>query len=129
VKKSPYVADKTLDALSARWQTPLGKRQYLDIFVWETLDGMYDNCHFPNRGDYLGCYIGVPGRKKTGLFGEIHLVRSAIGGGCVAHEIAHAMLDWVSCRKWDDELFAHVTGKVTAAFWDTFYEKYKLSDN
>lgn len=128
--KSPYVPDKTLDELSSTWRLPINMRSYLDIYVWNTRDGMYDNCHFRNRGKYLGCYIGIPGRKQSGLFGEIHLVRDMIGAGYVAHEITHFVYDYLffSIDKFatiDSERFAKITGDVTNRFWTEFYNRYE----
>lgn len=128
---SPYVADKNLDNISSGWTIPIGKKQYLDVFIWETESGLLENTGFRNK-DYLGCYIGVPGRKpRSGLLGEIHLVLDMIGAGYVAHEIAHAVYDFMVCRrtpKLDNEYFALITGGVTAAFWKEFYGRYEVKD-
>jgi hypothetical protein len=64
------------------------------------------------------------------LFGEIHLVKDSIGGGYVAHEIAHMGYDWVFTHKSigsqkQNEAFAYLVGDVTSKFWTEFYKRYE----
>jgi hypothetical protein len=132
--RSPYVAEKTFVDLDHRWVVRINKKQFVDVFVWKTLDGLYDNTHFRDRGHYLGAYIGVPDRKKSGLFGEIHLWRDQIGAGYVAHEIMHLVFDWMVERdmrefhygKSLNERSAWLMGDITTQFWNRFYEFYDV---
>lgn len=125
-----YVADKTFDALAARWTVPVGKRYYADIFVWNTVDGMCDNvCMKGKRGSYLGCYVGYPSRKKSGLFGEIHLVKDEIGSGYVSHELMHCLYDWMlELEKYDArmaEKICYMMSDMVKVFWQEFYKRFE----
>jgi len=133
---SPYVAEKNFDDLDSRWINPLGKL-LLDVFVWKSETGLYQNTNFKNKKSraYVGAYVGVPGRKASGLFGEIHLIRDRIGGGYVAHEIAHAVFDYMTAFDHvvagditSNEKLAKITGDTTNAFWINFYERYEPAE-
>jgi hypothetical protein len=126
--KSAFVADKTLGDLSSQFQLPFGK-QWLDIYIWNSTEGLLNNTRFKNR-DYLGAYVSCWNGKKTGLFGEVHLVKDIIGGGYVAHELQHFIYDymlWCPTNFSDrlNEKLAKLLGEITNLFWREFYDRYK----
>ena len=123
--KSALVTDKTLDDLSCQFRIEFGK-QWLDVYIWNGMEGLLNNTRFKNK-DYLGAYVSCWNGKKTGLFGEIHLIRDEIGGGYVAHELMHFMFDYILWLpgKLDGEKLARLMGDVTNSFWCAFYERYE----
>jgi|GEM_PF-2303484 len=134
--ESPYVADKNLSDLSASWRVQFGKRHYVDVFIWESQKGLFMNTGFTEKL-YAGAYIAFPGRGKTGLFGEIHLLLNMIGAGYVAHELMHLIYDWMSDRDMKEftsglclnERTAYLMSDVTTDFWDKFYNFYDVASS
>ena len=131
--ESPYVADKNLDNLSSRWNIQFTKQYYVDVFVWESVDGLFLNTGFQKKL-YAGAYIAFPGRGRSGLFGEVHLLRDMIGAGYVSHEIMHLIYDWMSDRDMKEfksglclnERVAYLMSNVTTDFWNEFYNFYDV---
>lgn len=126
--------DKTLDDLSAQFQLPFGKH-WLDIYIWKSEQGLMNNVRHNGR-DFIGCYLGIPGRKKKGgSFGEIHLMLGEVGAGYVAHELEHFIHDYcimfvpVVDNKRKQEKVAYMMGDMTTLFWHSFYEHYKVKPN
>jgi ribosomal protein S27AE len=128
--KRTYIADKNFDGLAARWTVPLSKKYYADVFVWNTVDAMCDNAHpRGSRCGFTGCYIGYPYRKKSGLFGEIHLVRDEIGSGYVAHELMHCLYDWMlTLDEYSNQMsekICYMMSDMVMKFWQEFYDRFK----
>ncbi len=120
---SAYVENKDLDNLFSNFSVLFGK-QFLNVYIWKSEKGLYRNTYF-KKDDYLGAYIPNPYRKdRSGLFGEVHLIKRMIGAGYVAHELQHFIYDWVSSknRPPQNETIALLAGEVTSSFWKTFYK-------
>ena len=127
-----YVTEKTLADLDCQFRLEFGKR-WLDVYIWKSEAGLHANTRFCNQ-DYSGAYVGCYDRKKrSGLFGEVHLVISEIGAGYVAHELMHFMLDWMtnaagvpetSCQ---NERVCFLMSDLTSLFWTLFYERYEAA--
>jgi hypothetical protein len=131
--KSTYVADKDLSDQSAFWTVKFGKKHHVEVFVWKSQEGLFRNTGFTEK-DTTGAYIGVPGERRSGLFGEIHLLRDMIGPGYVAHELQHLIFDWLCERDMKEfksglclnERMAYLMSDVTTDFWEKFYEFYDV---
>jgi hypothetical protein len=128
-----YVENKDLNDIDHSWRIWINKLRYVDVYIWKTVVGLHKNTHFRNK-NYIGAYVGHPNRKRSGLFGEIHLVKEEIGAGYVAHEIMHLVFDWMvehnMCEfhygKSLNERTAYLTSDITTQFWDSFYEFYDV---
>jgi len=87
---------------------------------------------FENLNDCGAYYIGREHRKKRkGLFGYINLPhfsrRSPYWHNLIAHEVQHAIWDWILCRKCDinylisnEERIATMVGNITEVFWTKY---------
>ena len=132
-----YVEQKDFKDLYTSFVVSFGSRK-LDVFVWRTVRGLYRNTNFPKK-NYLGAYIGYPyGKRRRGLFGELHLLKrmiacggaQLIGAGYVAHELQHFMLDWLTDHTLYDpdsirrlnEPAAWLCGEVTRLVWSEWYK-------
>lgn len=94
----------------------------VDVFIWHSHEDMYAHTRTepPFDGCYESCYdVG------DGCLGTIHLVSAYIGAGYVAHEIQHAILDWIDYEGIDiykeAELVCDKTGLFTSRFWKVYY--------
>lgn len=125
-----HKADKTLEDLSAQFKLPFGKH-WLDVYIWKSERGLMDNVRHNGR-DFTGCYLGLGGRHKKGLFGEIHLILGEIGAGYVAHELEHFIHDYCAefvptiNTKRRQEKVAYMMSDMTTLFWRNFYEYYQV---
>jgi hypothetical protein len=125
--KSPYVEEKEFgNQLSAEWKIDFDNK-FLQIYVWDNLEILHKNTKF-EVNDHLACYIGVPGDREEGLFGELHVVIDRFGAGLVAHELEHFVLDYQSYSQLckiltyeETELLSKLMGDVTNAFWVKYY--------
>lgn len=121
--QSAYVEYKDFKDLHLRFTVLFGTQNVL-IFVWRTVKGLKRNTNF--EGDYVGAYVAYPARRKSGLFGEIHLVKSRVGAGYVAHELQHFLYDWLmeqTITIHTNERLALLAGNVTRDFWNTYYKE------
>jgi hypothetical protein len=129
----PYVHEKDFRYLDHRWTLQMNKKYSVDVFVWKTLNALQKNTQFRNK-DYCGAYIGLPERKKSGLFGEVHLLKNKIGAGYVSHELMHLVFDWMVQRDMREyksgqsfnERTAYLMSNLTNEFWNKFYEFYDV---
>ena len=122
----PYVKNKNLQNLVSRFDLVFEKNRFVAVFIWGTVEALRENTRF-EVPDHVGAYVGYRGRKKKGLFGEIHLIPDMIGVGYVAHEIGHFIYDWyLSDENYADpdinEKMAWLTGEITSAFWTEYYK-------
>jgi len=128
-----YIANKDYSDLDQFWMIRVNSHMHLRIYVWESTVGLYRNTKFrkkSGKNTHLGAYIGYPHPRKTGLFGEIHLLREMIGAGYVSHEIQHFINDYacyfgLSLFK-SNEKIAYLTSDTVNAFWIEFYERYDV---
>ncbi len=123
--RSAFVEDKDFRDLYASFILLFGKR-YIQVFIWKSVRGLRRNTSFQDN-NYLGAYLYYPNRKaRTGLFGEIHLLKRMIGAGYVAHEIQHFLFDWLlqfqSISGRHNEQLAYLAGETTKEFWNSYYE-------
>lgn len=115
-----YVEYKDFSDLSSKFELSFGSQNVL-VFVWKSVAGLKRNTIF--KGDYVGAYIPYPYRKKSGLFGEIHLVARRMDAEYVAHEIQHFIYDWSSTQKKTasfEERQATLAGQITGDFWKAY---------
>lgn len=120
--QSPYVEYKDFKDLHMQFTIPFGS-QNVQAFCWRSVRGLKRNTNFSS--DYVGAYVAYPARRKTGLFGEIHLVRNRIGAGYVAHEIQHFLYDWLLTQPQNrntNERLALLAGNITREFWVRYYK-------
>lgn len=119
-----YVKNKDMQNLVDRFDLVFEEGRFVSVFIWETVEAIRRNTNF-EVPDHVGAYVAFPGRKKKGLFGEIHLLKSIIGAGYVAHEIQHFIYDWYLPNMDDpdiNERMAHLTGEITSNFWTEYYK-------
>lgn len=123
--QSAYIEYKDEKDLETKINVLFGSQNVL-FYVWRTVRGLKRNTSF-SGDDYVGAYVAYPYRKpRSGLFGEVHLVKSRIGAGYVAHEIQHFIYDWLMEQKQStslNERTALLAGDVTRDFWSQYYEK------
>ena len=123
---SGYIEYKDRANAVAEFTLDFGSQNVL-VFVWRDVRGLRRNTAF--EGDYVGAYVAYPMRKKrSGLFGEIHLVQGRIGAGYVAHEIQHFVYDWQWTQPQSrnlNERCALLAGNVTRQFWKRWYARRK----
>lgn len=118
-----YVEYKDLSDLIFKFELNFGSQNVL-VFVWKSVAGLKRNTIF--QGDYIGAYVPYPYRKRTGLFGEIHLVASRVDVGYVAHEIQHFIYDWSQTQSHGrsfEERQATLTGDITGEFWRKYRKR------
>jgi hypothetical protein len=121
--ETAYVEYKDTKDLLMQFSLPFGSKNVL-VFVWRSVKGLKRNTNF--KGDYVGAYVANPSRRKSGLFGEIHLVNNRIGAGYVAHELQHLLYDWLleqTITRNTNERLALLAGNITREFWTTYYNK------
>jgi hypothetical protein len=127
--KPAYVEYKDLKDLCASFVLKFDARS-VRVYVWKNVRGLRRNTYY-KPDTQLGAYVYYPYRKKrSGLFGEIHLVKWMIGAGYVAHEIDHFTTDWLLDHKLKgvesvialNEPKAQLTGDFTKAFWNAWLE-------
>ncbi len=131
--RSAYIEDKDYRGLLSSFDLKFGRR-VLRVFIWKTVASLRKNTYFP-KGKQLGAYVHYPMRGKTGLFGEIHLVKAWIGAGYVAHEVQHFMLDWLlwemshgyksrsmTYQEFMNEKMAYLAGDITREIWNEYYK-------
>jgi hypothetical protein len=119
-----YVEYKDYKDLLADFEITAGSQNVL-VYIWKSVRGLRRNTSFKGN-DYVGAYVAYPYRKqRSGLFGEIHLVKHRIGAGYVAHEIQHFLYDWLQTQKQTDktnEKLALLAGEFTREFWMKYYK-------
>lgn len=121
--KNVHVAEKDLRRIKYTFRLEFGTR-FVDVYIWKDIKGLHKNTNFP-VADHAGAYVAFFDRKKTGLFGEIHLLYKMIGAGYVAHEFQHFMFDWLmSNNKWSsqtNEKQARLCEGMICEFWKEYY--------
>lgn len=124
--KSAYVEKKDFQNLHTGFTLKFGAR-FLHVFVWKSEHGLRDNTCFPNRRNVVGAYVAYPYRvKRSGLFGEVHLVEGEIGAGYVAHELQHFIFDWSLTQAMTsglNERQARLAGEITRDFWNQYTKR------
>lgn len=121
--QSAYIEYKDEKDLEMKISVLFGSQNVL-FYVWRTVKGLKRNTFF--RSDYVGAYVAYPYRKRRGLFGEVHLMKSKIGAGYVAHEIQHFLYDWLleqRATRNTNERLALLAGNVTRDFWKQYYDR------
>jgi len=121
------------------WKIDLNEAHYVEVFVWDSVEHLraanqQEDINGYCNGNWIskrvkGKLITLAGKK----FGEIHLVRSLIGVGMVAHELMHLVNYWTDFCHWtyweNDEDIAQVMEAVTRDFWNRFYEAFPAEVN
>lgn len=91
----------------------------INVYVWNSINGLRRNTHF-KISNYYGAYVAYPYRKKSGLFGEIHLIRKRITIGYVSHEVQHLLYDWLMQQPQTaqtNERLATLAGEIMSKIW------------
>ena len=89
-----YKERKSPIGLSGKWAIPIGN-YHIDCFVWINKDSLLENVAHTDE-DVVACYVHNPNRKLVGgLFGEIHVLEDEARPGTIAHELTHALLDYI----------------------------------
>ena len=124
-----YKDKKNPLGLSGKWQIPLGNH-VIDCFVWVNKDQLLNNV-IANDEDVVACYVHNPFRKLGGgLFGEVHFIENMIDPGIVAHELTHAIFDWIktafvqSFTKPVVETICQQMETMTGNYWRQYYETF-----
>jgi hypothetical protein len=126
------VEKKTLEELYLKFTLRFGATGYhIDVYIWKTIDALYKNTGFKKK-NYSGCYLGSDTLEDL-MFGEIHLLLEMIGSGYVAHELFHAVFDWMYMNKFKltgydnldnslNESAAYILSDITSDFWRIYYD-------
>jgi hypothetical protein len=120
-----YKERKSPVGLSGKWSIPLWN-YHIDCFVWVNKDGLLENVAHEDE-DFIACYVHNPFRKHVGgLFGEIHIIEDEAKPGKIAHELEHALLDWIRAIPVNintaSERVCETMEGMTAAYWDEYFK-------
>jgi hypothetical protein len=111
--------------LSGKWALPIGNH-HIDCYVWVNKNGILENVAHEDE-DYDACYVHNPSRKIVGgLFGEVHIIETAVEPGNVAHELEHALLDWIQAH-YDVPVISRVAEQLCVIMENmtrTYWEEY-----
>lgn len=86
---------------------------------------------FLRLNDCYAYYVGkYPRYQRRGVFGYIHLPhvhkQAPLFHELIAHEVQHAIFDWVLCRRGgyintsNEERIATMTGEIVRRFWSQY---------
>jgi len=120
--RSAWVEHKDFSGLAEKFTLAFSGRS-VDVYIWKSVKALRKNTHF-SHNNQVGAYVFFPYRKpRSGLFGEIHLLKRLIGAGYVAHEIQHFLYDWLTEQTHDkglNERLALLAGNITKEFWNAY---------
>lgn len=129
MERSAYVEDKDYRGLLTSFELKFDRR-FVRCFIWKNEAALRRNTDFRND-QYFGAYVHYPARRpRSGLFGEVHLVKKYMGVGYVAHELQHFFFDWLQEYTFYfvkfpvdiSERLAWITGEITRDFWNAYYK-------
>lgn len=67
------------------------KKQFIKVILWDVHPNTFANW----KAGRWGYFIAKWENPKIGFFGEIHLVKSRVRVDLVAHELFHALVEWM----------------------------------
>lgn len=101
------------------------KKQWVDVYLHD----VHPNTFYRKGGGRWGYFI--PNRKssRSGLFGEIHLVKERIRPDLILHELDHLRLEWLFANRVglgtrNEEWFCKFGDEIMRNFYREYY-KYK----
>lgn len=98
-------------------------RQWLEVTVHEVSPATFER----RNGTPWGYYQAAAGRRsRAGKFGEIHLVASRVQADVAAHELFHALADWMGAKGMqitpkNEERLATLFDELTRNFWRAYW--------
>lgn len=67
------------------------KRQFFDVYLHDTTPETFNR----KGGGRWGYYVSRWNNPKSGLFGEVHIVKSRVRVDVASHELDHLRMDWI----------------------------------
>lgn len=98
------------------------KKQWISVYLHDVHPTTFANW----KGGRWGFFVAKWSNPKSGLFGEIHLVKSRARVDLVAHELFHALCEWMWANREpisnrSEEMYASMMDELTR----NFYKEYK----
>lgn len=100
------------------------KKQWISVTVWDVHPDTFNNW----GGGRWAYFDPIIPYTKSGLFGELHLVKSGIREDTMSHELFHVLcaimrsrLDAITGR--NEERYASLLDELTRKFWRGFRKK------
>ena len=110
---------------------------YVHVYIWEDEESLYSASR--EEPPYLANYLNLPhtmqimedGEISAAFpqkWGEIHLEHKNYGVGVVAHEIQHAVLDFMDAYSYDfkdsddAEEICYLVQDMNTRFWELHYQ-------
>jgi hypothetical protein len=98
------------------------KKQWLKVTLWDVHPNTFDRW----KAGRWGYFIAKWDNPRIGFFGELHLVKSRVREDLVAHELFHALVEWMWANRepisnHNEERYATMFDEMTRGF----YKEYK----
>lgn len=97
------------------------RKQFLKIVLWDVHPNTFANW----KAGRWGYFIAKWESPRIGFFGEIHLVKSRVREDVVAHELFHALMEWMWANRdaitsRNEERYATLMDELTRNFYKGF---------